>query len=105
MTRVGRSRRRYLLVSSSTPFSGELKKTLVKYLEEGHGISRKSIVWLGEHVIIRTNHERIEDLRTVLEGMVCNGAILRTIAVSGAIGKLKKLVGGGKVVQLGEIPQ
>ncbi len=105
MTRTGRSRRRYLLVRSSTPFTGETQKTLIKYLEEAHGISRRSILWLGDHVIIRTNHEHINGLRPVLEGMVCNGAILRTIAVSGAIGKLKRLVGGGKVFQLGEIPQ
>ena len=105
MTRVRRSRRRYLLLMSSTPFTGEMKNTLIEYLEESHRISRKSIVWLGDHAIIRTDHELVKDLRPVLEGWVCRGAILRTVAVSGAIGKLKRLVGGSKVVKLGEIPQ
>jgi len=80
-----------------------MKESLSEYLEEGHRISRRSVVWLGDHVIIRTGRERVEELRPSLDGRVCIGGVLRTVAVSGAIGKLKRIAGAGKGAKLGEV--
>ena len=75
-----------------------MKESLVKRLTRENAISSKATLWLGQHVIILTNQTRARDIVDSLSGTVWNGNALRCVAVSGVIGKLKRLAansGGG----------
>ncbi|TLX98505.1 MAG: hypothetical protein E6K96_00260 [Thaumarchaeota archaeon] len=70
----------------------------MKRLARENAISSKGTLWLDQYVIIMTNQARARDIVDSLSGTVWNGNTVRSVAVSGVIGKLKRLAansGGG----------
>jgi hypothetical protein len=90
LTRVGKSRRRYLLLRSERPLTREGRATLLKRVRKFDPSSKVSR-WFESYLIIRTNHLLAGEIAELLDGSVAGGSALRTVAVSGAIAKLKRL--------------
>ena len=97
MTRIRGSRRRYLLLRGEKPFTPQAMESMMKRLAREHAVSSKATLWLDEHVIIMTNQIRARDIVASLDGTVWNGNALRSVAVSGVIGKLKRLAASSRV--------
>ena len=71
---------------------------MIKRLAREKAIWSKATLWFDQYVIIMTNQTRAKDIVDSLSGTVWNGNALRSLAVSGVIGKLKRLAansGGG----------
>jgi len=105
MTRVNRARRRYILLRSEVPLTPRGRRTLERALVRGRGVPLKSIIWYEDGVILRVNHRDVAVLRDSLDGLECDGSPIRTVAVSGAIGKLKRLLRRTDVAKVGEVLQ
>ena len=73
------------------PFTPQTKESLIKRLAREKAISSKATLWLDQYVIIRTNQARARDIVDSLSGTVWNGNAVSSVAVSGVIGKLKRL--------------
>ena len=64
---------------------------MIKRLSREKDVSSKATLWFDQCVIIMTNQTRAKDIVDSLSGTVWNGNALRSLAVSGVIGKLKRL--------------
>ena len=79
------------MLRGEKPFTPQTKESLVKRLAREKDISSKTILWLDQYVIIITNQTRVRDIVDSLSGTVWDGNPVRSVAVSGVIGKLKRL--------------
>ena len=69
---------------------------MVKRLAREIDISSKATIWLDQYVIIMTNQTRVRDIVDSLSGTVWDGNPVRSVAVSGVIGKLKRLAAASR---------
>ncbi|MDA4128007.1 MAG: hypothetical protein OK422_00850 [Thaumarchaeota archaeon] len=93
MTHVGRTRKRYLLVSSESPLSEATRAELMGRLDKRFPLAKKRLtVWFDLGFIVKSDPKEVDDLKRWLEDYSTPDGKLRPVRTSGAIGKLKKLV-------------
>lgn len=84
------------MLRGAVPFTPQTKESLIRRLAHENAISSKATLWLDQYVIIRTDQTRARDIIDSLSGTVWNGNALTSVAVSGVIGKLKRLAAASR---------
>lgn len=92
---VGRSRKRYVLFSSSRATDAESRKGLVELMLARHpSLERKKMVWVEHGLIVRTDVTRLAEVKGS-PPLRLGDVTLTAARTSGSISKLKRMVPDG----------